>query len=67
MTISTQEKHALVEAASAFEKHGIDFYLPWEGDLDDLERERYDALVEACRAYVKWMSPVGEKVDNNVP
>lgn len=51
-----REKHALVAAASAFEERGIQFAMPWEGDLDDLERERYQALVEACRAYAKEMN-----------
>lgn len=55
MEITTKEKHALVEAVSAFERRGIDFRMPWECDMDDLERERFQALVEACRAYHSWM------------
>lgn len=50
------ERHALVDAASAFDEHGIDFRMPWECDLDDLERERYQALLAACRAYHKTMA-----------
>lgn len=54
---TTKEKHALVEAASEFEERGIDIRFPWECDLDDLERERYEALVWACRAYMQAMLP----------
>lgn len=49
------EKHALVNAAAVFEEHGIDARLPWECDMDDLERGRYRAMLEACRAYHKTM------------
>lgn len=55
INLSVAEKHALVEAAAAFEGHGIDFRFPWECDLDDLETERYVALIDACRAYAKKM------------
>lgn len=54
--LSDKEKHAMVEAASEMERHGIDARLPWECDLDDLERERFKALLSACRAYHGWMS-----------
>lgn len=47
------EADAISEAAMVFAKHGIEFCLPWNGDLDDLERERYEALVEACHAYAE--------------
>lgn len=56
MEPTNTEKHALVDAASAFEDRGIDFRMPWECDLDDLERERYEALLAACRAYHKTMT-----------
>jgi hypothetical protein len=40
-----------IEAAVAvLREHGIDIALPWEGDLDDLERERYEALHKALDA-----------------
>ena len=42
---------AISDAAMVFAGHGIEFSLPWNCDLDDLERERYEALVAACRAY----------------
>lgn len=45
------EADALSDAAFAFADHGIEFRLPWNGNLDDLEGERYCALVRACRAY----------------
>lgn len=51
MDISTREKHALVEAASVFADHGVEIGMPWESDLDDRERELFDALLRACRAY----------------
>jgi hypothetical protein len=37
-------------AAKVMNSHGIDIALPWEGDLDDLERERYEALRDAIAA-----------------
>lgn len=40
-----------VEAAAAVLcDRGIEIKLPWECDLDDLERERYEALVAALDA-----------------
>ena len=54
--LTDKEKHAIVEAADAFEQHGIYYHLPWEGDLDDLERDKFTALVEACRAYHSTLS-----------
>lgn len=51
------EDDAISEAAMVFANHGIEFCLPWNGDLDDLERERYEALVEACRAYTAALAP----------
>jgi hypothetical protein len=53
MFLTKAEKHALVEAASVFESHGLEFRFPWECDLDDRENELYTALVKACRAYAK--------------
>lgn len=50
-TLREGEADALSDAAFAFADHGIEFRLPWNGDLDDLEGERYCALVRACRAY----------------
>ena len=52
------EADALSEAAMVFADHGIEFCLPWNGDLDDLERERYEALVAACHAYVEALGLV---------
>lgn len=49
------EKHAIVGAAAALEENGIEITLPWEGDQDDLERERYRGMLAACRAYYKTM------------
>lgn len=48
---------ALSAAAAVFADHGIEFSLPWEGTLDDLERERFDALAAACKAYAA-LAPV---------
>lgn len=50
------EGNALAEAVEVFANHGIDFRLPWDCDLDDLERERFDALLAACRAYHRRMT-----------
>ena len=46
----TPTKEQMEAARDAFARHGIDFRFPWECDLDDLERERYDALREALEA-----------------
>lgn len=54
--ITNQEGHALSEAVKAFDEHGIDFRLPWDCSLDDLEQERFEALVKACRAYHRAMA-----------
>lgn len=61
---SPAEKHALVEASAAMEDHGVDIGLPWEGDLDDREKELYRGLVTASRNYSKnfiawWMMQNG--------
>ncbi|WP_157100256.1 hypothetical protein [Rhodoplanes sp. Z2-YC6860] len=53
---STREKHALLDAAMIFQEHGIEIALPWEGDLDDLDRERFQTLRDACRAYHAMMN-----------
>jgi hypothetical protein len=42
---------AITAAAQAFCNRGISIACPWEGDLDDEERERFDALVAAITAY----------------
>jgi hypothetical protein len=47
MSVSKAEIEA---AAEEMNNHGIDISLPWDGDLDDLERERFDALVAALEA-----------------
>lgn len=47
----TGEDLALSDAAFAFADYGIEFKLPWNCDLDDLERDRFTALLQACRAY----------------
>jgi len=44
-------KFALTAAAQAFCNRGISIACPWEGDLDDLEQDRFDALVAAIGAY----------------
>lgn len=51
MSTVTDEMRQRIDAARAkFAEHGIDFPAPWDGDLDDLERERFDALVKALEA-----------------
>lgn len=43
--------NAQIEAArDVFLENGIEFCLPWLGDMDDLDRERYDALRLALEA-----------------
>jgi hypothetical protein len=49
--IPPKERHALQEARDVWQEHGIEICLPWEGDMDDLDRERFQAMREACQAY----------------
>lgn len=49
--LSDDEKFALSTAAQAMHNHGIPIACPWEGDLDDLELERFAAMVTAIHAY----------------
>lgn len=45
--------HAGLEAAAdVFCNNGIDISLPWLGDMDDLERERFNAMCAAITAYL---------------
>ena len=46
-----RERIALSAAIEIMSWHGMDFPAPWECDLDDLERERFDAFREACQVY----------------
>lgn len=43
-------KPALEAAAKVMNDGGIEISLPWEGDLDDLERHRYDTFHKALDA-----------------
>lgn len=52
----TEEQWAITAAAQAFCNRGIAIACPWEGDLDDAERERFDALVAAVGAYTKMLA-----------
>ena len=43
--------HGEIEAAAkVFRERGVDIRLPWEGDLDDRERELFEALRDALVA-----------------
>jgi hypothetical protein len=55
--ISEDRQHALSAASQAFQNRGIDIACPWDGDLDDLERERFDAMVAAIDAYNELTHP----------
>lgn len=57
--IGNIERHALVDAASAFEDIGMEFPMPWECSMDDLDLERFRGLLAACRAYHKTMQGWG--------
>lgn len=49
----TDEQDAMIEKArDILRKYGVDIALPWEGDLDDREQERFEGLKEAV-GYVK--------------
>lgn len=49
--IANREADALSDAAFAFADRGIEYRLPWNCDLDDLEHGQFEAMVDACRAY----------------
>ncbi len=56
----TEPTRQQIEAAAlVMNDHGIKIYLPWDCDLDDLERERYDALRLALAA--AFSLPNGEQ------
>lgn len=63
--MSKLDKDALANAVQAMCDHGIEIHLPQDGDLDDLEMERYDALRAAILAYLTTpglSSPAAEPV-----
>lgn len=47
-------------AAQAMTQHGVEIACPWEGDLDDAKKERFDGLVAAVDAYLT-VFPAGAK------
>jgi hypothetical protein len=49
--VSNERQFALDAASQAFCNRGIDIACPWDGDLSDEERERFDAMVAAIDAY----------------
>lgn len=51
----------ITAAAEALNRYGLAISLPWEGDLDDLERERFEALKAALEAAEKaaWQPASG--------
>lgn len=50
-------KLQLEAAAAELGHHGIDIALPWEGTLDDLERDRFNGLVAAIEAAERVKRP----------
>lgn len=54
--LTIQEKHALIDASHEFEGRGVYISMPWECDQDDREREMFEALLAACRAYAAVMN-----------
>lgn len=48
---SLEEADAISCAALEMAGVGIEIRLPWNCDLDDLERSQFEGLVAACRAY----------------
>ena len=67
--MSKLDKDALANAAQAMCDHGIEIRSPDDGDLDDLEAERYDALCAAILAYLTTpgiSSPAAEPVASSV-
>jgi len=44
-------------AAQAMCNHGVSISCPWEGDLDDIEMERYNGLVAAIDSYLTVFPP----------
>lgn len=45
MTIYNSTQTLLKAMADALCEHGLDISCPWDGDLTDLEQERFDGLV----------------------
>lgn len=48
-TILPAERQLLEDVAAILNAHGITINLPWQGDLDDLEREGFMGLLTAMR------------------
>lgn len=49
------DRQRIVDAAKdALREHGIDIRAPWDCDLDDLERERFDGLCAAVAAVLTF-------------
>jgi hypothetical protein len=55
--MSELDREALLSACQAMQEHGENFYSPLEGDLDDAEVGRYEALCAAIRAYLGASKP----------
>jgi hypothetical protein len=55
-----EREFALTAAAQAFCNRGVTIACPWEGDLDDREREIFDALVAAIDSYNTIMARASE-------
>lgn len=62
MTPSYEALRELVEAAAgAFAKHGVDYAMPWDGDLDDWECEKFSALEDAVTSVIDGVAEYLER------
>lgn len=51
------DRQKIIDAAKdALQAHGIDIRSPWDCDLDDLERERFDGLCAAMTAVLTFVA-----------
>ena len=63
---TTPADRAIVEAAArAMAEHGLDIPLPWEGDLDDAERERFEALCASLAAALPLVAEIADRLTDD--
>lgn len=51
VAVERDDIDAVEKALAVLNENGFDIASPRDGDLDDLEQERFNAIADACRAY----------------
>jgi hypothetical protein len=64
--LSGERQFALTAASRAFCNRGLTISVPWEGDLDDRERELFDAMVAAIDAHNDILSRSHREAETGV-